>query len=238
MKRWALATPRRRKLVRWLAQWTQEHTRSIRFGPGRGLKYRGGDIPFEVLGLSEREVQRALTCHLKRGVTFWDVGAHAGFYAVLAARLAGPQGRTECFEPLPENLSLLERNLAENNCPASVHRIALADEDGEGFLSVPRSRTAQLADEGIPVKLARGDSLELPPPSVVKIDVEGAELRVLRGMTRTLSVHKPVVIVECHGALGSQVRAALEEQDYEVERLAGSRVHLVAQRRPRVALDI
>jgi FkbM family methyltransferase len=227
---WMLRSPRRRKLTQTMARWTQNHIHSIRSGPGRGLKYDSGDIPFEILGLSERQVQGALNRHLKSGDVFWDVGAHAGFYAVLANRLVGPTGRTECFEPLPENIKLLERNLHANNRPAFVHPIALADEDGHGHLAIPRARTAQLAEEGIPVILARADSLDMAPPTVVKIDVEGAELRVLDGMKRILSQDKPVVIVECHDGLGPQVREVLTSYGYHVTALSqqAARRHLIA----------
>lgn len=85
-----------------------------------------------MLGLSERAVQDALVEHLQRGGVFWDVGAHAGFMALLADRLVGPEGRVDCFEPIAANIAVLERNLDANKARKNIHQLALADETGPG----------------------------------------------------------------------------------------------------------
>jgi len=54
-------------------------------------------------GLHEPAVQRALAEQLRPGMTFWDVGAHVGFFTVLAARLVGEGGHVHAFEPVEEN---------------------------------------------------------------------------------------------------------------------------------------
>lgn len=61
----------------------------------------------------------------------------------------------------------------------------------------------------------RLDSLGLPGPTVVKIDVEGAEVAALRGMTETLRTHRPVVIVEVHSDQEGRVRQELSRAGYK-----------------------
>jgi FkbM family methyltransferase len=175
-------------------------------------------------------VQDALVEHLHRGGVFWDVGAHAGFMAVLADRLVGPDGSVECFEPVAANVAILERNLDANKAPKHIHQLALADEDGTGTMKIGAAITASLADEGEPVRLARCDSLEIPAPTLVKIDVEGAECRVLEGMPRLLSEQKPVLVVELHKGTGPRVREQLAAHGYSVQKLAdhGGMPHLIA----------
>jgi FkbM family methyltransferase len=233
--RWLMENPSRRRIYDKAGDLIQRHVRRVLTGPGRGLTFTGGGTPGYVLGLSERAVQDALASHLERGGVFWDVGAHAGFMAVLAGRLVGPEGSVQCFEPVAENIVVLERNLDANKIPKHIHRIALADEDGAGTMKVGAAITAQLADDGVPVTLARGDSLEgVPAPTVVKIDVEGAECRVLDGMGGLLRDGKPVVVVELHKGTGPRVREQLAAAGYSVEKLAdhGGMPHLIALPRP------
>ena len=79
------------------------------------------------VGTFTSDTDRPIAEHLKPGGVFWDVGAHAGFMAVLADRLVGPQGRVECFEPVAENVAILERNLDANGSPKHIHQIAPRD---------------------------------------------------------------------------------------------------------------
>jgi len=202
-------------------------------GPARGLAFTGGGTPGYVLGLSERAVQNALSDHLKPGGVFFDVGAHAGFLSVLACRLVGTGGQVHSFEPAPESVTMLRRNLDANGFTnATIHEVALADRDGTAGMShTKHAITARLADDGdFTVPLARADSLGLPAPTVVKIDVEGAECLVLEGMTEQLSSSHPVVIVEIHAGNRERVRARLTALGYAVTQLDddGGMPHLIA----------
>ncbi len=228
--RWLLASPTRRRGYDAVGDLIQSHVHTVVIGPGRGLAFSGGSNPGYVLGLGERAVQKALVAHLRPGGVFWDVGANAGFMSVLANRLVGPTGSVHCFEPVAENVKVLERNLEANNANKHIHQIALADEDGVAQMTVRRGITARLADDGVPVTIARGDSLDAPTPTVVTIDVAGAECRVLEGMSGLLDSHKPVVIVEIHNGTGPQVRAQLNARGYAVQTLSrcGGMSHLVA----------
>lgn len=205
----------------------------IRSGPAAGLRFRGGDTIGYVLGLSEPGLQQALSRHLQSGDVLYDIGAHAGFVSVLGCRLVGPAGHVHCFEPVPENVSTLRSNLDANDFRnATIHAIALSDEEGEVRMDLgERGITAHLASSGeFTTRATRCDSLALAPPSMVKIDVEGAESRVLEGMRQTLAAQRPVIVVEVHEGQDAPVRRILEELRYDISELddTGGMPHLLA----------
>ncbi len=157
-----------------------------------------------------------------------DVGANRG--AVLAEmRRVAPRGRHIAFEPLPHLCQVL-RSLFPG---ADVHQAALYDEPGEAdfsyvhgiaegwsglrFRPVPMQK--QPAVEQIKVRLEVLDEVLDPDyrPAVIKIDVEGAELQVLRGALSTLRRHQPVVIFE-HGAGSADAYGTSPGDVYELLR--------------------
>jgi FkbM family methyltransferase len=138
-------------------------------------------------------------------MTFWDVGAHIGFFSCLAGRLVGTRGRVVAFEPQDDNrqrlIACLELNRLEN---VTVNDYALAANRGSFVLHAHHSSLmwtliAELGEkEG---RIVSGCSLDdaaqaAPLPQVIKIDVEGAELDVLRGGATLLTTQKPTLIVE------------------------------------------
>jgi FkbM family methyltransferase len=160
----------------------------------------------------EEPFETALVTRLIRtGTTFVDVGANRGWYSLLAAQLVGPEGRVLSFEPDPAARLKLEKNLAANPTLCErieVHPYAVAERDGTEHLvreaASSLSHLERAGDEDAlreDVQVRRLCSVlsesPLPPVSVVKIDVEGAELRVLRGLLPCLSeVGTPAVLVE------------------------------------------
>jgi FkbM family methyltransferase len=234
--RWLRANPSLRRFYDAAGLLIQAGLGRVVSGPARGLRFKGGGHAGYVLGLSERAVQDTLVANLHPGGVFWDVGAHAGFLAILGARLAGPGGRVVAFEPVPANICELRANIQANGFGdrVEIRELALTDTDGTGRMSVGAGITASLGDGAtgtLEVALARGDSLDAPAPTVVKIDVEGAECSVLEGMRRLLDEHRPVLIVEIHQGNGPRVREQLERHGYHVEQLAdaGGMPHLLAR---------
>jgi FkbM family methyltransferase len=127
----------------------------------------------------------------------WDIGANVGYYTERFSKLAR---QVVAFDPVVEHFRQIEsRNMANVNCI----QIALGDTPGEMPIQLdgPPSSIARAPHPGMPwqmVKLARGDDLpSLPPPTVVKIDVEGYETEVVRGMHRTLGSVR-ALFVEIH----------------------------------------
>jgi FkbM family methyltransferase len=134
-----------------------------------------------------------------------DVGAHAGQYAVLLGSLVGPKGRVFSFEPDATARALLNRNIALNEFSdrISVEPIALSDVNGSHeFFSLGGNSMSSLARTGLGSKaesslVARSivptmrldDFIvdrALDCPQWIKIDTEGAEIRILRAATKTL----------------------------------------------------
>lgn len=181
-----------------------------------------------VRGVLEPPVQEALRRTVGPGVTFWDVGANVGFFSLLAARLGGT---VHAFEPVRENVEVLAGNIRENglNDRIHVHPVAVAAEPGRASLLVVEDPSwSHLADRGrhprtreeVDVEVVTLDGLELSPPDVVKIDVEGSEIDVLEGMRRTIERHRPAVVCELHGT-GSRFVELMESFGYSVTALDG-----------------
>jgi FkbM family methyltransferase len=180
-------------------------------GTGRGLRLFADlrSQKYYLTGTYELTVQRALEKVLRPGMTFWDIGAHVGFFSLIAARLVGAQGRVHSFEPMPENRRQLGRSVASNGfVNVTVHDVALAAAEGEATLHASDSTSewtlveALGAGTGVSVHCRTIDGLagSIGPPDVIKIDVEGAEADVLRGGVRLLESRRPAIIVEFSSA--------------------------------------
>lgn len=183
----------------------------IRDGVGKGLRfnpYRSSGAYLS--GRNELPVQETLAEHLKRGDVFYDIGANVGFFSIIASRLVGADGAVYAFEPLPINVACLRRNVRANNLSnITVIPKAVAATSGPVEIHLTaHPGGATLVSAGYPtdayattrVESAFIDELldynQIAPPDVVKIDVEGAEVDVLRGMARALEKYHPVVIYE------------------------------------------
>jgi len=147
------------------------------------------------------------------GMTFLDGGANEGAYAVFAAARVGPTGRVVAIEPSPRELSRLHANVALNNFGnVNVVEAALADREGVAELlladgqhagqntlgdfmyqGVAAAGRVQVAATTIDHLMDRGDLTAL---DVVKLDLEGAELRALQGARRALDRWRPVIMLE------------------------------------------
>ena len=147
--------------------------------------------------------QTALFCKVvKPGDVVYDIGAHFGYYALLASKLVGTEGRVLAFEPSPPNLARLYRHIELNRCSnVQVLELAVSDREGSAhFETRTGSGLGHLAPDGpVEVKVTRLDALQgYPLPNVMKIDVEGAEVGVLQGATSLLAAAKPTIFLSLH----------------------------------------
>ena len=166
--------------------------------------------PDYVSGTSESAIQVVLSKCLNEGHTFYDVGAHAGFLSLIAARLVGKTGAVFAFEPDPVNATRIEQQTLRNGLgqitvfPVAVwstcgvvHFQHNSDFSGRysGFVTeeCPGRRTCEVEAVTLDV-FAQTHAA----PTLVKIDVEGGEAEVLRGATRLFADAHPVVICEIH----------------------------------------
>jgi FkbM family methyltransferase len=185
-------------------------------------------------------VEHEALLHQLAPATVIDVGANKGQFA-LAARRALPQAILHAFEVLPGPLAILRRNLS-GDAHFTAHALALSDAAGEAkFHVASREDSSSLLGVGaaqeavfdvrearaIRVKTARLDDLGLvetcPGPILLKLDVQGAELQVLRGAEGVLD-RIALIYVECSyvelyegQALFPEVRAWLEARGFRFE---------------------
>jgi FkbM family methyltransferase len=199
-----------------------------RIYPGYGLA--------PLFGRMEPDVQQQLARRLRPGATAVDVGANYGIHTLLMARLVGESGAVVAFEPSPTLFRELEANLQRNDLlNVTALQLAITDSTGDAeFLLTDNTATGRLRsvestpeEDRVSTINVRATSLdllvskgELPLPDLIKIDVEGAESRVLDGSTQILRAVAPDLIIELHNpeqdvAVGS----ILSRLGYEIFRL-------------------
>ncbi len=184
------------------------------------------------LGTYEHKKQSLFTQTITEGAVVYDVGAHVGFYTLLASVMVGPRGTVVAFEPLPRNLYYLHKHLSLNKCEnVKVVEAAVAEENGTTLFSEgAHSTTGHVSLKGnIAVQKVALDELvfsqRIPAPDYIKIDVEGAELSVLTGARKTLSVFAPVIFLSTHGAnIHRQCCEFLESAGYQLQDVRGKSV--------------
>ena len=153
------------------------------------------------------EESRILGRLLRPGDVFVDGGANVGLFSLLAASAVGPGGRVLACEPVPGTMRLLEANAAENDLPAlELHEVALSDRPGRERLVVfeDGSGLASFAPEtsgGTPVEVTVTTLDELTSRfgnrvALVKLDIEGAEVKAVRGARDLIARSDPIFLIE------------------------------------------
>ncbi len=177
---------------------------------------------------------------LRRGMTVIDVGANDGLYTLFAARRVGRRGRVVAVEPSSRERRNLERNLALNRLKnVMVVPNALAAEAGRADLQIApavhgghntlggfaHEGVRAIASESVAVETldAVAQRLALGKVDVAKIDVEGAEVKVLAGGRELLKASRPVLLIEANddalrkqGTSTDDLIALLRSLDYEI----------------------
>lgn len=205
--------------------------RNVQIAPGIKLTMPPGFRPARTyaMGLYEQEVTKTIRSIANPGMGVVDVGAFCGYYTVLASQLVGPAGCVYAFEPHPGNFAHLVHNISTNGCQNVVlANVAVSAESGSGKLILEDdadhhwlSTRSDGAGFSVPtVSLDGFFSLrDWPPIHLIKIDAEGIEVSVLRGM-RELSHRNPgaVIIVEFDeqnlaraGTTGEELAALLRD---------------------------
>ena len=167
----------------------------------------------------EPHICRWILAHLPSAGVLFDVGAHCGWLSIKAARHAGRRGCVVAFEPSPALLEILQYHQRRNRVPQlTVIGKAVSDVDAgraplyllNDGMSYRNSLTIGLSDlpflNGVKKTAIETSTITLDSfcetqrlrPDVIKIDVEGAELLVLRGASRTLRQHRPVLVLSVH----------------------------------------
>jgi FkbM family methyltransferase len=166
----------------------------------------GDPASIGALLIHEPKVADYLISKFIPGQVFVDVGAMVGGYSVRAAA----KGMTVfSFEPNPRNLKLLNQNAAVNNVSLNIEPFALGAYNGNVRLTLNDGLSRITSEGGVEVDMRTLDSLGLKSLNLVKIDVEGYELEVLRGARETLNRFHPSLVVEMHNWAGAENDAEL-----------------------------
>jgi len=154
-------------------------------------------------GLYEPATVQLVKDLLRPGFNCLDIGAQTGFFTCLMAAGVGARGRVHSFEPMPASFDLLRRNVRENRFEARVqcHQVAASDR-ATTLHGVKVSNMYVIGDvhDGQPVAIRAvpiGDIVD-DPIDLIKLDVEGHEPAVLRGLTRLLEMRRPVIVTEAN----------------------------------------
>jgi FkbM family methyltransferase len=186
-------------------------------------KIHGYRMPLDLSNWSERltyflgrfyelELQCLMQEVLVPGDRFVDIGANIGMISLTAAALVQESGRVDSFEPNPECVERIEETLQLNPLPqVKLHPVGLSNRadtltlhllekhSGLGTLAQPLSQEIAQVCATVEVPVSVGDDVlaeTSKPIKFIKIDVEGFEFNVLKGLTTALTQSKPVVMTE------------------------------------------
>ncbi len=183
-------------------------------------KDNGVELALYQTGTYEKGTIQLLGDFLKQGSIFMDIGANIGLMSTIASKIVGEKGRVYAVEANPKTIEVLRHNCAINLCEnIEILPIALASEKGSAILyenwNVNRggaSLISQGDEHGITVSKERLDDLFSPdsPVHLVKIDVEGFELEVLKGGVDWFKTQQPVFIIEVSTQRSNQEGATPE----------------------------
>lgn len=195
----------------------RKRTSRIRCGLARGFKRRGGiGILGKLIPISPEE--KFLHSLLWQGKTVYDIGGNIGLFAMFFSRAVGPNGNVVLFEPVQgncrrcnehfemnkiTNVQIIPKGVGSAECTSEI----LYGSDTTSHASLdPSIGAAMVHGNGVARERVEVDTLdnlirkhELPIPQFVKIDVEGYEYEVLRGMEGTIRSASPEIYIEIHG---------------------------------------
>jgi FkbM family methyltransferase len=198
-------------------------------GPNRGYRWIvGSGVHGYWIGRYERLHQQLLAKVVSPRSVFFDIGAHVGFYSLLASRRVGMDGRVVAFEPNPRNVRFLKRHVAKNGVE-NVEIVQAAVSSTNGWVRFDDSGNSSMGhvrdDAGMRVPSVALDAWAAEHdlwPTVIKIDVEGHELPVLDGATKILSETHPIIALSVGPDSVASCRALLETHGYLMEPIVPS----------------
>lgn len=189
--------------------------------------------------LFHRDEVDDLLSELRPTDTFYDIGAHVGMFTCYATQKVS-EGEVVAFEPVQSNINRLRENLRQNSINPdvySIHSVALSDEPKLLWMDVDSNEpgtighlTKTTAAESETIKSVEGNEYiqenNIPLPDVIKMDVEGAECKVLRGLEDSLSecrlIYSEVAdhFLQRFNDSEEELIGTLQEMGFEVEYLS------------------
>ncbi len=191
--------------------------RFIKMGIPRFLKIEEGKLELDqsdvavsgslALGSFEETEVNIFREKLEAGMTVIDIGANIGYYTIIAGKRIGVNGKVLAFEPEENNFSLLSRNIALNKLTnVTALKIALTNKLGGELLYLDDNNKGHHSlssknpetEKKIKVRTNTLDGIlenfGSPKVDIIKMDIEGAEVLVLEGMTKTIGKNPKLII--------------------------------------------
>jgi len=159
---------------------------------------------------------KLLSRELKKGMTCLDVGGNIGYYTMLESKIVGDNGKVIAIEPSPPNFKYLKKNLdMQESSNVKAYNFAAGDKDGEvnflvykesnGSFTIPDGEKTDLPGDIIRVPSKQLDSfldeISIDKVDFVRMDVEGYESHIIKGMKKTIEKFKPMFQIEVHSSL-------------------------------------
>jgi FkbM family methyltransferase len=177
----------------------------IKSGPLKNYKWIATSGKDFVNGTHESFKTDAFVKYFQAGNVLFDIGAHIGYFTAIASKINGSSGKIFAFEPRPMNARFFKIHMKINNFKnVTLYEMAVGESDEDvKFDTHHGSATGRISKDGnIRVKqVSVGRMVKegiLPPPDFIKIDVEGGEIEVLKGLSEVISSSRPKMIIATH----------------------------------------
>ena len=188
-------------------------------------------------GIREASCVETMYKELKEGDIVVDIGANIGYYTLLEAKVVGDRDKVYAIEPAPENVELLKRNIELNKyLNVEVCQLAVGDKNGLAPMYLSRKRNLgtlrevsgtekeRFVKKKVDVEVMTLDdfSKSRPYPQIIRMDVEGYEYQIIRGMKRILKKELPLILfIEFHFHLlkreeSIEILQALKNAGFEI----------------------
>lgn len=213
---------------------------TVRGGVLKGLKiwHRPVNGFSMIFGRYERRVTRFLESNVGRGDYCLDAGSHVGHVSLILSRLVGSAGRVFAVDPLHENMETLRKSMGFNGIRnIETVETALGETTGSAYGDIHANVSmARLSPDTSPdgktnaFPITTIDALvkarAIPKMNFIKVDVDGFELKLLKGAATTLRQFKPKLLLEIHGfidrTLGREIHDFLAPLGYRFFELEGA----------------
>lgn len=177
--------------------------------------YCGVQRTLFIFGWYEPQCTKVTMEELEKGMTVVDIGANAGYYALLEARIVGDTGKVYAIEPAPGNIEALKKNVSMNSLSnVEIYPLAVGNKNGKGKLHLSISPNLHnmlgVIDKSGP-RSSYQDVIEVEtvtldeflegknPPDFIRMDVEGFEYFIIEGMQKTLNQNRNIKLyIEMH----------------------------------------
>ena len=186
-----------------------------------------GAIPFILRGCWEPRTTEIFKSVVKEGMTVLDMGAHVGYYTLIAASLVGTKGHVYAFEPVPDTFNLLERNINKYEYKnVTLINKAVADSDGihRFYVDIKHNAMRSTLSEFYHVPnyinvltISLDNFLGDTEVDVIKMDIEGSEMLALKGMRKIIERSPNLkIITEANPGFLEGCGSSLEEYMQEL----------------------